>query len=193
MSLADFHQFCDGVRARGFDTVRTPKNQYPLEIWATDGPFVGSEFKFDRTLGGFVWIGPDEVRDIPARAPHPDSYAVWRFSISARYAFTSAPLLIEQTQWRLVVLQDRRQREFEWRRPGETEWHPARTWPSYSLIRRYAGLPSSLNRLEFLNAARLKRVVLEHVLTPANVTGANGTFIELRPAPFPPDANPPWM
>lgn len=66
--------------------------------------------------------------------------------------YASPAMRIGKHEWRMVVVPIGRypetQSEYQFRRPGESDWRPSTEWPGYDADDgAYAGLPKSLVRL----------------------------------------------
>jgi hypothetical protein len=70
--------------------------------------------------------------------------------------YTSQPIKIEKTLWRLVIKECAAQRDFEEDRKqlcteyqwnAEGQWYPGSAWPAYNINDTYFGMPRRLSRL----------------------------------------------
>ena len=85
--------------------------------------------------------------------------------------YRSAPRRIGEHEWRILVLPNpyRDQRkdgyrwvvDYEWRRPPDTYWRDARSWPRYDWNRTDSGLPKSLRKLHADTATERAEAIAE--------------------------------
>jgi hypothetical protein len=70
--------------------------------------------------------------------------------------YTSQPIKIGKTLWRLVIKECAAQRDFEEDRKqlcteyqwnAEGQWYPGSAWPAYNINDTYYGMPRRLSRL----------------------------------------------
>ena len=102
MTRHEFDHFCDEVRLRGFDSVKTNAGVLPLDQWRPYGIFDGCNPSIEKYLKGFEWVPPNRAVDLPLDPPSPRNLllGLWTFFRTQGPTLTkgctaAAPLSIE--------------------------------------------------------------------------------------------------